>query len=192
MDAAVIFDFFGVFCTPIATNWFKRTISTAEKDLTAFQALCTESDYGRLSRDAFNKQVSEMTSVPIPDIVAGIEAETDINVSLIDYVRQLKARGYRVACLSNGTKEWTVAVMVDHGFADLFETVILSSDLGMVKPSPEIYLHTLQTLHITAPQAIFVDDRQANVDAAVALGMQGLTFSDTPTFEQAFERLVAS
>jgi FMN phosphatase YigB (HAD superfamily) len=144
MDTSIIFDFFGVFCTSIATDWFKKHVTTAEDDLMAFQALCTESDYGRLTRADFNKKVSAMTGMPIAEIASGIEAETTINTSLVSYARKLKAKGCRIACLSNGTHEWTLQVITDQGLGDLFEEVILSGDLGIIKPSPEIYMHTCQ------------------------------------------------
>jgi HAD superfamily hydrolase (TIGR01509 family) len=190
MYSAVVFDFFGVFCTPLATNWFKKTVSTDKTDLEAFQAICTRSDYGKLSRADFNTEVSKLTGVPIPAIVEGIEAETHINTSLVAYTQGLKAKGYRIACLSNGTREWTLRVVIDHGLGDLFEEVILSGDIGIVKPSPEIYSHTLTTLGATASQVIFVDDRKANVTAAEACGMRGVVFTDTPAFITELESLL--
>ena len=185
----IIFDFFGVFCTPGATNWFKRNISTTEADLQALQALCTQSDYGRLSRAEFQEELSRLTGTPISDIVKGIAVETRINNPLIAYVRELKTEGRRIACLSNGTREWTLQTILDNGFEDLFEQIILSGDLGIVKPDPAIYAHALKVLDVEASKALFVDDRKANVDAAIACGMQGLVFTDTAAFIRDFERL---
>ena len=192
MKPAVIFDFFGVFCAPIGTNWYKKHVSDTPDGLKTAQALFTESDYGRISRTDVHKKLSEMSGMPIAEVVAGIEAETHINESLVAYVQQLKLKGYRIALLSNGTHEWTLQVIKEHGFADLFEQIVLSGDLGIVKPSPEIYLHTLRALKIEAQEALFVDDRQPNVDAAEALGMHGLLFTDTRTFQRDFERLAAA
>ncbi len=130
-----------------------------------------------------------MTGIAVPDIITGIEAETHIDTSLVSYVRQLQAKGYRIACLSNGTREWTLRVIIDHDLGDLFEQVVLSGDLGIVKPSPGIYTRTLEILRISAAEAIFVDDRKTNVDAAIDCGMRGILFTNTPTFEQEFERI---
>ncbi len=127
--------------------------------------------------------------MPVPEIVAGIEKETDINSPLIAYVKKLQEKGHRIACLSNGTQEWTLRVINDNGMRDLFEVVILSGDLGIIKPSPGIYTHTLKELQVDANQAVFVDDRQPNVDAAEALGICGILFSDTDSFIREFERL---
>lgn len=185
----VLFDFFGVFCASIATNWFKKTITDYPAKLADFQALCTESDLGKLSRVDFNAEVSRLTGVSIPKIAQGIETETIIDTTLVQYVEKLKSEQWRVACLSNGSHEWTLQVIRNHGLEHLFEDIILSGDLGIVKPDPEIYLHTLKRLSVTPSQTIFVDDRKANVEAAETLGIRSLLFTTTPNFIKDFETL---
>jgi epoxide hydrolase-like predicted phosphatase len=188
-NKVVIFDFFGVFCAPIATNWFKKAVPDYEANLAAFQGLCTQSDLGKLSRNDFNKEASTLTGIPVPEIVQGIEAEMIINTTLVAYTEELKKTGFRIACLSNGSHEWTLQVINERGLGHLFEDIILSSDLGIVKPDAEIYLKALRKLAIQPSQAVFVDDRKVNVDAAEVLGIQGLVFTDTPTFIADFEKL---
>jgi epoxide hydrolase-like predicted phosphatase len=185
----ILFDFFGVFCAPIATNWFKKAVPEHQAKLAAFQAFCTQSDLGKLSRSDFNKEVSKLTGIPVPEIARGIEAEIAIDRALVTYTEKLRLLGYRVACLSNGSHEWTLQVINEHGLEHLFEQVILSGDLGIVKPDPEIYLQALRQLGVQPPQVIFIDDRKANVDAAEALGIRSLVFTDTPSLIEDFEQL---
>lgn len=189
MYKVILFDFFGVFCAPMATNWFKKAVPEHEAKLAAFQALCTQSDLGKLSRSDFNKEASKLTGISIAEVVQGIEAEIVIDTALANYAKKLKQLGFRVACLSNGSHEWTLQVINEHGLEHLFEQVILSSDLGIVKPDSEIYLQALRKLDVQPSQAIFIDDRQANVQAAEALGIRSLLFSSTPSFMKDFETL---
>jgi FMN phosphatase YigB (HAD superfamily) len=183
MYKAILFDFFGVFCAPIATNWFKKAVPDYnEEQLKTWQALCTQSDLGKLSRANFNVEASRLTGVPVPEIIRGIEAEAFINIPLVIYTRELKSREYRIACLSNGSHEWTLQVINDHDLGELFNEIVLSGDLGIVKPDPEIYEYTLKKLGISAAEAIFVDDRKVNVEAGKACGIRSLVFTDTPTF----------
>jgi epoxide hydrolase-like predicted phosphatase len=185
----LIFDFFGVFCPDIALEWFKRAVPDYAHKLVSFQAICTQSDYGKLSRDAFNEGVSHLTGFSIDEIVEGIEAETAINTSLVAYVRSLRATGYRIACLSNGTHEWTLRVIKDHGLGAWFDLVVLSGDVGMIKPDARIYRYTMDRLGISAAQAVFIDDRQVNVKAAEDCGIQSLVFVNTPELINGLERL---
>jgi epoxide hydrolase-like predicted phosphatase len=142
-----------------------------------------------LPRSEFNKEVSKLTGIPVPEIVQGIEAEMIIDAALMNYTEGLKNLGFRVACLSNGSREWTLQVINEQDLKHLFEEVILSSDLGIVKPDPEIYIQALRQLNIQPSHAVFVDDRKANVDAAEALGIRSLVFTDTLTFIKNFEEV---
>jgi hypothetical protein len=76
-------------------------------------------------------------------------------------------------------------VINNHGLAHLFDEVVLSGDLGIVKPNPEIYNHALEKLHVAASEAIFVDERKVNVDAAETCGIRSLIFSNAETFIKA-------
>lgn len=192
MYKAVLFDFFGVFCSDLTMNWFRKVTPDYESHLSEFQAICTRSDYGVLTRADFYSEVSKLAGVTVDEMIRGVEAETFINDSLVSYVEKLKQQGYQTACLSNGTHEWTLAVINDHGLGHLFDEVILSGDLGVVKPSPEIYMHTLEKLNIAASEAIFVDDRKVNVDAAEACGIRSLVFKTTESFIDEFEQITAS
>lgn len=192
MYKAVIFDFFGVFCPDITLNWFQKTVPDYKAKLSEFQSICTKSDHGTLSKADFYKEVSVLVGISVDEMEKGVEAETIINTSVVSYANQLRQKGYQTACLSNGTHEWTLAVMNNHGLAHLFDEVVLSGDLGIVKPSPQIYNHALEKLHVAASEAIFVDDRKVNVDAAEACGIRSLVFSNTETFISEFELLAAS
>ncbi|HSX15391.1 MAG TPA: HAD family phosphatase [Candidatus Saccharimonadales bacterium] len=189
MYKVVIFDFFGVFCSPLATDWFKASVPDYEPKMQEFEALCTESDYGRLTRAALIDEFSKLSGVPPQKISDDIEAGVRINTALVDYANQLKTKGYRVACLSNGNHEWTQRVIDEQGLGHVFEQVIMSSDLGMVKPNRDIYERCLDMLGVNAGDAIFVDDRQVNVTGAEACGIRSLLFTDTPAFITEFESL---
>lgn len=192
MYKAVIFDFFGVFCPDITMEWFKKATPDWQDKKDVFQSICSRSDYGKLSRDDFNVEVADLVGVSVQCLVDGVEKETVINDSLVQYVNNLKARGFKIACLSNGTHEWTLRVIQNHGLGNLFETVILSGDLGIVKPDPAIYAHTVKDLGVEASEAIFVDDRQINVDAGESVGIKSILFTKTSNFVDSFERLSAT
>jgi putative hydrolase of the HAD superfamily len=58
-----------------------------------------------------------------------------------------------------------------------FDVLVWSYQLGMAKPEPAIYQHTLRELGVEPGEALFIDDRLVNIEAARALGMQGILFS---------------
>jgi len=78
--------------------------------------------------------------------------------------------GIRTALLSNS---WGNAYP-QQVWEGMFDTVVISGDVGMRKPEPQIYTHTCTELGLAPEQCVFVDDLAHNVQAAAALGMLGV------------------
>lgn len=57
------------------------------------------------------------------------------------------------------------------GWDEMFDAVVISGEVGMRKPEPEIYVHALELLGVRPEESVFVDDLEPNVEAAVRLGM---------------------
>jgi putative hydrolase of the HAD superfamily len=98
--------------------------------------------------------------------------------AMINVVRQAKAAGLRTALLSNS---WGNDYLRDD-WDQLFDAVVISGEVGMRKPEPEIYLHTLDLLGCAPEEAVFVDDLDRNVRAAVEVGIVGVhhrSFAET-------------
>jgi epoxide hydrolase-like predicted phosphatase len=89
---------------------------------------------------------------------------------MIGLVHRAHAAGVVTALLSNS---WGNDYPRD-GWAEMFDEVVISGEVGMRKPEPEIYQHTLDLLGLTGPECVFVDDLAGNVRAAAALGLVGV------------------
>lgn len=85
-------------------------------------------------------------------------------------VRRAHDAGIRTALMSNS---WGNDYPRD-GWAQMFDVVVISGEVGMRKPEPGIFAHTLGLLGLRASECVFVDDLRYNVDAAVALGFVGV------------------
>ena len=59
-------------------------------------------------------------------------------------------------------------------WAGMFDAVLISGEVGLRKPEPEIYLLTAERLGLTPEDCVFVDDLKINVRGAVAVGMVGI------------------
>jgi len=99
------------------------------------------------------------------------------NPEMIDLMRELKHSGYRMAMLTNNVREWEPRWRSMLPVDEIFELVVDSAFVGMRKPDAEIFELTLERLGGVSPAScLFVDDIEANVDAARALGMQAVHF----------------
>ncbi|MEN3356344.1 MAG: hypothetical protein V7637_326 [Mycobacteriales bacterium] len=131
---------------------------------------------GRLTPEEFERQLiaelvrpdgstAEATGL-LSRMFAGIEAET----SMIGVVQRLHADGVRTGLVSNS---WGFTYPTE-GWAELFDTVVISGEVGARKPEPEIYLMAARQLEVPPTACVFVDDLAANVRGAAAVGMIGV------------------
>ena len=107
--------------------------------------------------------------------MAGNNAGADQRKPLVERVRSLRQEGYTTGIITNNVKEfgdgWRSLIPVD----ELFDFVVDSSSVGIRKPDPRIFQLALDQLGDISPgQVIFLDDYQANVDAARDLGLQAI------------------
>ncbi len=94
---------------------------------------------------------------------------------LVDLIRDLREQGLRTALLSNHASNLP-DLLRELDLEALFDVVVVSALEKMVKPNPAIYQRVLDRLGVTPEEAVFVDDQQANVEAAQRAGMVGLRF----------------
>jgi len=109
-----------------------------------------------------------------------------LDQSLVGFIRSLKPK-YKTGLISNawsGLRGW----IVRQKFDDAFDTMIISAEVGVVKPSAKIYQMALEQLQVKAKEAVFVDDVQDNIEACEQVGMRGIRFRD---LESAIKQLKA-
>ena len=115
------------------------------------------------------------------------------NRPMIDFMRELRERGLRMALLTNNVREWEPHWRAKLPEIDeIFEVVVDSAFVGMRKPDPEIYELTLERIGagIVASDCVFVDDVDVNCEAAAGLGMRAVHFHDAEQAIREVERLV--
>ena len=91
---------------------------------------------------------------------------------------ELRERGYPTFALGNWSREEFEWARPRFGFLDGFDDVLLSGDCGVLKPDAEIFRRAEACFSLQPSQTVFIDDRPANAEAAVALGWNGLVFED--------------
>jgi putative hydrolase of the HAD superfamily len=90
----------------------------------------------------------------------------------LDALPRLKARYGRLACLSNDVSGWSLKLRRQFGLEAWIDRWFISGDLGLRKPSPDIYRRAVADLGVTPQQIVFVDDRPRNLDAARDIGLE--------------------
>ena len=111
-----------------------------------------------------------------------------IDRDLLTFIRSLRPR-YKTGVISNAWGD-SRDYIVKNQFDDAFDSLILSAEIGMMKPQPEIYQWALKQAQVEANEAAFVDDMPRNIEAANALGMHGIVFRDPAQVKENLKTLL--
>lgn len=173
---AIIFDFCGVVVSSPYRAWLRDHGLERTGELAR---VSEEVDIGLIGMDQFYLTLSHYTGQAADETHREFEAAIKINQSIVELVKQLKARGIRVGLLSNSGRGWARHVLAQNDLESLFDQVTISAEVGFRKPQTEIFSLALGRLNVRPSQAVFVDDTPANVDAARAAGIAGILFENT-------------
>jgi len=134
---------------------------------------------GQITEETHWQEVLKRLKVPVAE-KQNIETEffggDVIDRELVEYIRSLKGR-YHTGLISNAWSGMRAFLEQEH-LIELFDTVIISSEIKVAKPDAEIYQLALEKAGINAEDAIFVDDAEANIEACEEIGMMGIMFRD--------------
>jgi epoxide hydrolase-like predicted phosphatase len=111
------------------------------------------------------------------------------NERLIEYMRELGERGYRLAICTNNVREWEARWRAMLPVDEIFDVVVDSAFVGARKPERRIYEVTLKRLGTSPEATLFIDDVEINCQAARELGMHAIHFRST---DQAIEAIEAA
>jgi epoxide hydrolase-like predicted phosphatase len=130
---------------------------------------CTNEEFERL----LARELTDLDGAPVPadGLLARMFAASALEASMLDLVRALRRAGMRTALLSNS---WGNGDYPRHLFPDLFDVVVISSEVGMRKPEERIFRHTASLLGLEPQECVFIDDVSANIAAAQAVGLVGM------------------
>lgn len=93
----------------------------------------------------------------------------------IDFCREAKQRGYHLFVLSNASDAF-LEIFPREMPTDLFDGLLYSAEVKLLKPDVKIYRQLLEKFSLTAEECVFFDDMEANVAGARLAGMQAVCF----------------
>jgi putative hydrolase of the HAD superfamily len=102
---------------------------------------------------------------------------TTQNPAMVAWQARLKEYGLLTAILSNMGDAVHVSIEKAYDWIQRFDVRVWSYELKVAKPDRAIYEHVLEKLGVRPEEALFLDDKPENIEAAHALGMRGIVFS---------------
>ena len=175
---AVLFDFFGVISVPAQHAFLERKISDHDLLMHVFE-LRRQHDLGYIDIDEYLREVAQLTGVPPDGLRQHLRSNWVLNQPLVDYIYTKMKGNYRIGLLSNAAGDLR-SFVPDQLIKDLFDELIISGDVGMVKPNPEIFELACERMGVLPAETVMIDDIEENCDGARAAGLQAITYDTSP------------
>ncbi|HWD82124.1 MAG TPA: HAD family phosphatase [Kribbella sp.] len=146
---------------------------------------------GQLAVPDFERKLASMlvrhdgTPVPAEGLIERMFAHFEHQPAMAALIRRINQRGIRTALLSNS---WGNTYPRDT-WDGMFDDVVISGEVGLRKPDPEIFELAAGRLGLEPAECVFVDDLQLNVDGARAVGMTAILHTEYDETRRALEDL---
>jgi epoxide hydrolase-like predicted phosphatase len=190
MIKGIIFDCFGVL---IASDLQMRIDAVAKVNPDAGKSLTDivkAIDRGMLTRDEAIPEMAKLMGVDPEELLRGMTDSLVKNTDLTAFIRTLRPK-YKVAMLSNVSGRDRLDQLFDLGELDeLFDVVVASGDVGVIKPEPEIYQLTIEKLGIDPKDCVMIDDLESYCNGAEAVGIHAIQFTSTSQAVADLEALI--
>jgi epoxide hydrolase-like predicted phosphatase len=184
---AVLFDFGGVLTTPVWDSFsafcrtegldpdtIKNLFRTDPEALEDLRGLET----GELSESEFEATFGKRLGLRNPDgLIDSMFAGMKPVDSMVEAVRRIRASELLTGLVSNS---WSTDHYDRKLLADLFDMVVISAEVHLHKPQPEIYRLAAERLDVDPAECLFVDDLRENCEGAEAVGMTAIRHRSAP------------
>lgn len=111
-----------------------------------------------------------------------------VDRTLVEYIRSLRGK-YKTGLISNAWSDLRDFI-VREKFDDAFDKMIISAEVGAVKPEPKIFQIALEQFGVRPNEAVFVDDFYVNIEGCEKVGIKGIHFKDAETTLQQLKELL--
>lgn len=152
-------------------------------------------DRGTLSEADLLLRAADRTGRPaveLEGLLAAVRGSLHTKADTVTLLEKLFGRGVPLYCLSNMSTDIYQYLRGRHSFWDVFRGIVISGDIQMMKPEPEVFEFLLQRYQLEASQTVFVDDNAPNIEAARRLGIHTVWFKNAQQCEKDLENILAS
>lgn len=189
---AVIFDCFGVLYPDTFWSIVNKFVPDWElKNPAAYHDIVSRVDMGYTDRDDFWNETAEACGISRSQLDDEIKALGSIDTDLLRYITELRKRHFKTSMLSNVGRGFMERIFENHDIKDYFDDIVLSSEVGFVKPDHEIFELAAERLSVEPFECVFIDDRARFCSAAEAVGMKALLYKSLEKLKRDLEPLIS-
>jgi putative hydrolase of the HAD superfamily len=182
----VIFDIGGVLLEWNPDAILKSHSDNAEVRATLRTALFEHPDWLQLDRGMLTEtealaRLEIRTGLPgteLAGLLDAVRASLKPKMDTLALFESLVRRQVPLYCLSNMSAATFTYLREQHTFWDRFRGIVISGEVKMMKPEPQIFEYLLRRYDISASETVFIDDHPPNIRGAQAIGLRTILFRD--------------
>ncbi|WP_329137330.1 HAD family phosphatase [Streptomyces sp. NBC_01476] len=149
-------------------------------------------EVGEATQEQWNQVIGGILGIDPTDLMRRALANLHLEPRMVDAARRARTAGIKVAMLSNSFGITPFNPYEALGMWDgEWDAIVLSEQIGVRKPDPGIYLHTLDLLQLPGDDCVFVDDHAVNLPPAEALGIRTIHHTDATATVAQLDELLA-
>jgi putative hydrolase of the HAD superfamily len=183
---AVILDYGEVLCYPPTTQEMGRMAAPFGMDPVPFRQLWERNrllyDRGDLSPEAYWSGLAKDAGTQLTPEQFTQLRQWDLemwghdNPTMVEWLSQIHSAGIKTGLLSNMPHDMVRYVRQKFAWLDQFNHQTFSAEVSLIKPDAAIYEHSLRGVGVAPSEALFVDDKEPNVQGARAVGIRAIQF----------------
>ncbi|MDQ6729118.1 MAG: HAD family phosphatase [Actinomycetota bacterium] len=181
-----VFATFGAFCD--AEGLSSETLRERFRSDPASRELLVGLEDGSLPEADFELGFAELLGVAPENLIARIFAASRLEPAMVDAVRRARAAGIRTGMISNS---WGAGSYDPVLLDELFDATVISAEVRMRKPAPEIYALGAARIGLAPEACVFVDDLGFNLKPAAAIGMAAVRHREPGETIDQLQRLLS-
>jgi epoxide hydrolase-like predicted phosphatase len=183
----ILFDCFGVLVGRGFWDLYCVAGGDTLKDAEFIENLLARANSGHMTQAEFHSAVCEQIGISESAWQACVAREEHINQDLVDYIAEKLKPAYTLGVLSNANTG-----VVERRLGEttkLFDCVVVSADVGLLKPDPRVFALACERLGLAPQEVVMVDDAVDNCAGAQASGLHAIHYRDVEQLKQDLQQL---
>ena len=172
MYKALIFDFFDTLAPDFYRVWLERNRYSRTGE---FLEVAKAIDRGEISLEEWYVRLSKLSGQPADTIREEFEMKTRLNGDLLQLIDQLR-NDYQIGLVTNSPQDLVRKILRVNNIERYFDDIVISGEVRLVKPNPQIFELALQRMNVSAVETIFIDDLPEYCQGAERTGMTTVLF----------------
>ena len=191
MIKAVIFDCFGVIITDGLQVVMRELDKTNPEARAYIEPYLHRAMRGQISFQEYRQAVAKYLNIPAEDWSAEIKSHEYKDPKVMDLIKSLRPK-YKTGMLSNVNKSGIERRFSPEELKECFDDVVVSAEVGLIKPNPEIYCLAAQRLGVDPKECVFIDDIERYCQAAAGVGMKAIYYQGFGQMKTELEEILAA